>query len=188
MTFFITWCHWPWSLVLVLHDANGIKIAPLHSLTPRQLKWGATWQFGHLMPLARASVSCNANSIIKGTTPFLRLDNWNEVQHHLVIVQYHLHQHWHYMVPLALVLVSCDATELVSVLCNVDSIVNGTVPFPRVRWSNCDPTYLFWSCDATGTWGWHHGTQFVSVAHDANGIINGTIPFLRSRQLKWGAT
>ena len=38
--------------------------------------------FGHVMPLA--SVSCNANGIINGTTAFFSQDKQNEVQHNFL--------------------------------------------------------------------------------------------------------
>ena len=73
------------------------------------------WSFD---AITLASVSHQAKSIINGNIAFLRLRQLNQVQHDFSVIW----SHWHHMIPVALVLVTCDATALVSSSCDVDSI------------------------------------------------------------------
>ena len=58
-------------LILASHDADGIINNTITLLALRWLKWGVTWLFGHVTPLALASVLCDANGIINGTAAYL---------------------------------------------------------------------------------------------------------------------
>ena len=70
----------PLTLVLASHGAKGIKWHHcIHYRRTIKMRWNVT--FGHLMPLALASVSHDTSSIINGSTAFLRLRELNKVQH-----------------------------------------------------------------------------------------------------------
>ena len=81
----IMWCQWHhrWHhcicLVKIIKTkcnigtGIGIKNGTTAFHRSRQLKWGATWLFGHLVPLAMVSVLHHVNSITNGTIPFFRL-------------------------------------------------------------------------------------------------------------------
>ena len=137
------------------------------------------WYKCHIMPTA------SSMSLLLS----LGKDNWNEVQHHLCVFS---------MIPLALVLLSCDAIVSVSTSCGLDSAISGTIAFLRLK--QFAVQYVM-------------SLVLVSVSHDANAVISGTcaffrsmtiklmknmiflvtdtivtFAFLRSRQLKWGAT
>ena len=105
-----------------------------------------------------------------------------------------------------------------SILCDVYGIVNGITAFLRSRQSKWGVTWLFGSCETTGTdisitWWWqchqwHNCISYknmiemvqqdvfghmmplaqVFASHDADSIINGTIVFLRTRWSKWSQT
>ena len=90
--------------------ANGIASGTIAFLTSRQVKWDVTWIFAHLMALALASVSHHANSIINVTTVILRSGQLKWGATWLFFVMWcNWHQHWHYRMLVALILVSCDA-------------------------------------------------------------------------------
>ena len=154
------------------------SMAPFHLL-------GGTWLFGHLMPLVLVSVSHDVNSIINGTITFNRLSQlkweaaWLLVTwchwYHIGIRWCHWYHHYHQMMPLALMLASCDDIPLVSGLCDADSIINGTQEFLRPRW---------WKWGATCHFG--HVTPLLPAcaSYDTKSIVNSTIALLRSRHLK----
>ena len=80
--------------------------------------------------------------------------------------------HGHQIMPLALVIVSCEAMALVSASCDVDSTINGAIAFLRSIWSE---------------WSTHEFLGHVSplgpilASCDAPCVVNGTTAFLRSR-------
>ena len=86
-------------------------------------------------------------------------DDWTEVQHDCS----------GHVTPLPWVSVSCDA----------DDMMNGTITFFRSRYSKWGAT-------------WHFGhvmpLALALVSHYANVVINATITFLRSRQSNWDAS
>ena len=55
------------------HYFDSVVSCTTTFLWSRQSKWGATWLFAHLIPLALTSVLYNANSIINNTIRFLKL-------------------------------------------------------------------------------------------------------------------
>ena len=119
-------------LVSVSHDANMVINGTIPSVRSKWSNWDAKWLFfGHVMPVAPTSVSCNDNSI----TAFVQSKNQNEVQQDI----------FGHMVHLVLALELCD----------VDGFLNGTTAFVGTGWSNGDATWLFdqwchWHCS------WQH--------------------------------
>ena len=82
------------------------------------------------MLLAMTSVLDDASNIINDIIAFPTFRQWvNEVQSDFFAMQCH----WHHMMPLVVVLVSHDATALVSALCDVDSILNDNMTSLRTR-------------------------------------------------------
>ena len=153
---------------------------------------GAIWFYGYMMPLALTLVWHHANSIINGTSAFLRSrqSNWDTTwpywscntmgagswwfwQHH--------HQ-WHHCILWAKKLkwgetwLFCYVKPLAQASYDANGVINGTTVFIRSRKLKLGTTWLF--C---------HVMPLVPESYDANGIINDTITFLRSKQFKWGA-
>ena len=123
-------------------------------------------------------------------------DNWNNVQHNFL----------HHVMQLMLMPVSHDA----------NSVINGTIPFLRSRWSKSnflDMWYLWhhhqhhvmpmaslmallYLFGNTVNWNDMQHDFFVHLMHmvpalepcDADHIINGTTAFVSSRLSKWDAT
>ena len=135
-----------WHSALVSCDTKSIINGTIVFLTSRQSKLCATWPFGHLMPLALASVLHAASSIINGTIAFLRIRQlkWGAT--------------WFFW--------SLTHLALMLALHNANSVVNGTTAFLRSRLMKLDATHLFWPCDTIGAsigiaWSqqhqqWHH--------------------------------
>ena len=113
------------ALLLVSHTATGIKNGTIEFLRSRQLKWGATGHFGPLKPLALALVSHHVHSIINVTLHSLA----KQLKWGATWLSCHWHQYWHYTMPLALVLISCDAITLVSPSCDANSTINKATAF-----------------------------------------------------------
>ena len=94
MTFLDLWYHWHWNqhhqwhhciclaqiIKMRCNIGTGVCITLGHwhrngtiaFLRSKQLKWGATWLFGHVMSLVLISVSHGTNGVSSGTTAFLR--------------------------------------------------------------------------------------------------------------------
>ena len=64
------------TVLLVIHDTNGIIHGTTSFPRSRQLKWGAKWLFHHVMSLVAAQASLDADNVIIGTTAFLRSRGW----------------------------------------------------------------------------------------------------------------
>ena len=156
-----------------LHNTNGIISGTTAFLRSRQSKWDTIAFFSHFMPLTLALVSHDTNSMTNDTIAFLRKTRkirktemgWNMTS---FVMWCHWHQFLHHMLPLALLSAACD----------VDSIINETIPFPYSRWLKWGAMWLFFLT-------WHHWHQHW---HHTNSVVNGKIAFFRSRWLKWGAT
>ena len=114
---------------LASKGTDNIITGTITFLVSRWSKWGATWLFGHVMPLA--PVLHNAPSIINGITEFLRSGwfKWHATWHfdHVIttgtsihITQCWWHCQWH-----------CGISYLkeIKIKCNM----------------------IFWSCDTIGT-------------------------------------
>ena len=141
-------------MVLALHYTIGIKNDTIALLSSRQLKWGATWVFGHLVPLGLASVSHHAASIINGTAAFLKLRQLKWGAKYPLSCDATGITIW-----LALVMLSCDATALGSESCGVDSTIKMTKM--RCTWLFGDVTPL----------------EPLLASGDANSTINGINAF-----------
>ena len=162
---------WHLALASASCDANGIVSSTIVFIRSRWLEHCATSLIGHLMPLALPSVLHYANSITNGNTAFLMLRQlkWSTTGP-LFVMWCQWHQCWHHMIPLALMLVSCDATALVSASCDVENPINGTTGFLRSRWSKWCATWL--SCHVTPL-------KPALAPYNVDSVVNGTIAFLR---------
>ena len=154
--------------VSVSHDAYRIINIPIAFFRSRQLKWAATWFFGHVMllristdittSLAFVLVSCHAiawvsasfdqNSIINGTIAFL-LSRWSNKGQNDLLVRPH-YWPWHHVILTVL----------------------SMAPFNSLNQDNQNEFqhYLF---------GHVMPLLLVSVSCYANGIINGTTALLK---------
>ena len=142
---------------------------------------------GHVMPLMLVLVSHYANSVINGTTQFVRT-GWSEGDETCLLVMWcHWHHHctmicqwhhqWHHCISLVKVTkMGCNIGTGAGNIC-CQTIKNYTIAFLRSR-------KLKWGAT------WHFGNwvplALTSMSNHANSIINGTIAFLRISQLKWG--
>ena len=168
----------PSTLVLASHDVNGSKKGTFAFLTSRQLKWDATWLFGHL-------VTGIYVSIINGTTALLKVRQLKLGATWLFHLRCHLHKHWNHKIPLPLVLVSLhlcqhhvmwtaspvapmhSLCQVIEMRCNImfwsfDGIGTGisvTWSLQHHQWHQCIPqvktnemscNITFWSSDCIG--------------------------------------
>ena len=90
----------PLVLMLESHDAKGITNDTIEFHWSSQLKWGVTWVFGHVMPLAPVSVSYMPVALKMAQLNFLMSKWLNKVQHD--VFGYVMHQCLHHMMPVAL--------------------------------------------------------------------------------------
>ena len=158
-------------------DAIGTSISLINGiiafLGSSQSKWGQHDFIGHVMPLAMALVSYDANGIINGTTAFLR---WTmKLRHRKTFLVMWCLWHHHYMMPMAssvaiLHTLGQDGQNevqhhLFSCHTHVAStgIINGTIAFLWSRQSNWDATWLF-----------GYDMPKTLASYDTNGIVNGT--------------
>ena len=162
----------------VWHYANSVANGTISFLRCRQYKWGVTWLFVYLMPLALDSVSPHGKSIIHCTIAFLRLTIKMRCNIIFFFMSSYWHHYWNHMMPLPLVLMSYYTTALVSASYDVVPTFNDTIPLLRSR--------LFKQC---ATWLFCHLTpvELASFSNYANSIISGTMVFLRLRQCNEGA-
>ena len=128
----------------------------------------------------------------------------------------HWHQHWHHIMPLALVWVtwyhyiglsitSCEQHHQLPHCIPYIKIIKGDATWLLVMWchwhqswhhvmpSVVNGTAVFLvsrSLILSAKWPFSHlmPLALASVSHNTNSIINGTITFLRQKQLKWGTT
>ena len=117
-------------------------------------------------------------------------DNWNEMQHHFLVMWHHWN--WHHLITMALLMTSLhsfsqdDQNEvhyffghvtplvLASAPDNSNGIVNDTIAFLRSRCLKWGATWCFWSSDATD-----------KASHDINGIVNGTWHWYQNCYSHW---
>ena len=78
--------------VSVWHEADCFVNTTITFLRSRQLKWAATWFYGHVTPLVPALASCGEDGIFNDTTAFLRSrwTKWGTTW--LMVMWYHWHQ------------------------------------------------------------------------------------------------
>ena len=160
------------------------------------IKWGETWLYVHVMPLAHVLASHGANGIEHDIILFISSRKlkwgWN-----LVML---CHWHWWHM--------SQDT----------DGIIIGTIPFLMSKWLRCGAAWLFGhvlhlvlayaACDADGIvnitialfrsmwlkWGatWHFAyvmpLALMLASHYLISIVKGITTFLKWRPWKWKAT
>ena len=183
--------------------------------------------FNHMTPLVLVSASCNANAIVISTVVFIR--SWWLKQCVIqlfwsctAIWTWKTCSPWHtrgrnggtllQQFPFSPPMIQqglwdmmmMTAMMLLSVLHDANSIINGTIPFVRSRWSKGDATWLsgyvmplassiaplhFFSQDNQNEVqhnSFGHVMLLINVSRSdhTNTAINGTIPLVRSRWSK----
>ena len=154
MSFLVMWCHWHWYQCHMMWMV--LSIAPLHSLGQDDWNEVEPDTLSHVMSLALASVSHNANGVINGTIAFLRskqskwgnMTSWSCETFSTTITCCPWHLQWHhslgqdYWNGMQHDDFFSHVTALVAALSSheTNSVVNATISFLRSRQSNWDAT------------------------------------------------